>query len=155
MDNISNSELLYELIDSLSDDEFENLLDTLSLNSEEEEEEIIDENRLIKARENLQMRTNKARRAVIEKKISEAAKRNEIKKKISEAAKRNEIKKKISEAAKINKIKKRISEKRNNSVSTVENEKTQQLRAQIIEKLEVSRRKKKIQERIKSIKESK
>lgn len=48
MDNISNSELLYELIDTLSDEEFKDLLDTLSISDKaekviEKKEEVIEE----------------------------------------------------------------------------------------------------------------
>ena len=146
---IGNSELLYSIIDSLSDEEFQELLDTLSISDDKVEEvkqekvveqpveEKIDLEACKKALQERVVRTQKLKQ--IQEKLEAARKTT------TTGEKRKQIQEKLEAARKQNKV---AESKKTNSTEEL-------LRKKIMEKLEVSRKKKAIQERITNLKEKK
>lgn len=146
---IGNSELLYSIIDSLSDEEFQELLDTLSISNDKVEEvkqekvveqpveEKIDLEACKKALQERVVRTQKLKQ--IQEKLEAARKTT------TTGEKRKQIQEKLEAARKQNKV---AESKKTNSTEEL-------LRKKIMEKLEVSRKKKAIQERITNLKEKK
>ena len=163
---IGNSELLYSIIDSLSDEEFQELLDTLSISNDKVEEvkqekvveqpveEKIDLEACKKALQERVVRTQKLKQ--IQEKLEAARKttttgekRKQIQEKLEAARKQNEKRKQIQEKLEAARKQNKVAEsKKTNSTEEL-------LRKKIMEKLEVSRKKKAIQERITNLKEKK
>lgn len=135
----TNTEVLYELIDKLDDEEFKTLLDTLSIDVPEDEdnedgstsEEEITEEEISEAIEK--------RKAALRKKIDEAMKKGDSSS--TQKSREEQLRAKIQE---------RLAASNRNSKNDDD-----QLRAQIREKLEVSRKKRKIQERIMAMRNGK
>lgn len=163
MENISNSELLYDVIDSLSDEEFSELIHTLAIDDEKvkevktESEEISE-----KLKKQLQKRiadfkaanTRTDKTSEIREKLEANRKRKEVKEKLENARKRKEIRETLESARKRKAIKEKLENARKAKVTESSND-GDQLRSKIIEKLNVSRKKKMIQERVKQIKSNK
>lgn len=173
MENMSNSELLYDVIDTLNDEEFKDLLDTLSI--EDKAEEVIEtktaentpaeptvEERLNVKREALQKRLADlkqkkaeaegptAQQKEIQEKLATLKKRENIATKLEAARKRKQIQEKMEAARKAAQNESSVSNKTDKIAESVTDE-AAQLRAKVKEKLEISRRKKQIQERVKQI----
>lgn len=123
MENISNSELLYDVIDTLNDEEFKDLLDTLSI--EDKAEEVIEEK--TEAEEApVAESVEDDRKLALQKRVAEAK---------AKKAKREAIAEKLEAARK----------------KKTEADAKDELHAKIMEKLKVARRKHQIQERVKQI----
>lgn len=145
---IGNSELLYSIIDSLSDEEFQELLDTLSISNDKVEEVKQEKEKVIEqpVEEKIDLEACKKalqERVVRTQKLKQIQEKLEAAKKATE--KRKQIQEKLEAARKQNKVAK---SKKTDSTEEL-------LRKKIMEKLEVSRKKKAIQERIKNLKEKK
>lgn len=129
MENVQNSEVLYTLIDNLSDEEFKELLNLLKLNtSMENEDEDEDMNPAVEEKANCSLSDDEKK--MIQEKIKLARKKQLIQEKINKA--KQEMNKQTTEE----KIKKE----------------KEAIRKAIQEKLEVAKKKKAIQERIKELK---
>lgn len=149
MENVSNTQLLYDVIDTLTDEEFKDLLDTLALSEKAEEVEKKEEG---KVEETIQPEAKtpvsedaNARKQALMERIEAIRKKKAIQEKLEAARKKKTIQEKI-EAARKTKAEEKLEPK---------NSENAELKAKIMEKLEVARRKKAIQERIKKVKESK
>lgn len=140
MENMSNSELLYDVIDTLTDEEFKDLLDTLSITSTAEE--VI----AAKAGEGEPSGEGGEGKKVVD---PVAERREALAKKLEEARQAKQEQARIAERREA--IKKRIEEARNAD----KNKEEEVLRKKIMEKLNVSRKKKAIQERVIAIREGK
>ena len=145
---IGNSELLYSIIDSLSDEEFQELLDTLSISDDkveevkQEKEEIVEQ----PVEEKIDL---EACKKALQERVVRTQKLKQIQEKLEAAKKQNEKKKQIQEKLEAARKQNKVAEsKKTNSTEEL-------LRKKIMEKLEVSRKKKAIQERIKNLKEKK
>lgn len=142
MENVSNTQLLYDVIDTLTDEEFKDLLNTLSLTEKAEKIEKDEE----PIKESVQTTSNvdvDARKQALMERIDAIRKKKTIQEKLEVARKRKAIQERI-EAARKAKVEKKAEISEN-----------AELKAKIMEKLEIARKKKAIQERIKKVKESK
>lgn len=145
---IGNSELLYSIIDSLSDEEFQELLDTLSISDDkveevkQEKEEVVEQ----PVEEKIDL---EACKKALQERVVRTQKLKQIQEKFEAAKKQNEKRKQIQE-------KLEAARKQNKVAESKKTDSTEELlRKKIMEKLEVSRKKKAIQERIKNLKEKK
>ncbi len=137
MENMSNSELLYDVIDTLTDEEFKDLLDTLSITNTAEE--------VIAAKAGKGESSGEGKKVV----DPVAERREALAKKLEEARQAKQEQARIAERREA--IKKRIEEARNAG----KNKEEEALRKKIMEKLSVSRKKKAIQERVIAVREGK
>lgn len=165
MENISNSELLYDVIDTLSDEEFKDLLDTLAIDdgkvediieekTKEVEEPIVEEEEKIV--EETIVPSLEDRKKALQERVT--AIRNKDKEAVANAAKIKAIQEKLSYMRKKKAIQEKLNAIRNNKTAeAVKDEKqiSPELRNKIREKLEVARKKAVIQERVKAIRNNK
>lgn len=125
MENISNSKLLYDVIDSLSDEEFKDLVDTLSISDKVD--------------------AVKETEVEVDEKVDYEARKKALKERLDTMQKKKAIQEKITAMRRKAAIKEGIDK----DTKLSEEDK---LRLKIKEKLEVSRRKKAIQERVANMK---
>lgn len=158
--NMGNSELLFEVIDTLSDEEFTELLDTLDVKEEAKkvvaqqqkdggEDESISEALNTKSAE---------RKRLISEKLDELAEKDKINKrrqiiqeKLDAAKKRKQIQEKLEKARKRAKVQEKLENMRSAQKST-ESGKSELTKTKIQEKIELAKKKKQVMERVAAIK---
>lgn len=159
--NMGNSELLFEVIDTLSDEEFTELLDTLDV--KEEAEEVVAQRQEEGGEdeptgESLNAKLVKRKRLISEK-LDELAEKEKVNKrrqiiqeKLDAAKKRKQIQEKLEQARKRAKVQEKLENIRNAQRSTGSRKSgaaaAADTKTKIQEKIELAKKKKQVMERV-------
>lgn len=161
--NMGNSELLYEVIDTLSDEEFNQLLNTLDVAEKAEEvvskkqpteSDIDDDHDPVEEKLEQRKRLISEKLAELEKKDKVLERKKLISEKLDEARKQKQIKEKLEIMRRRAKIQEKLELARKGKKVDI-NKNVDDIKVKIQEKLELAKKKKAVMKRVNEIRNSK